>query len=470
MVEREMSETPKSLVPAQGGAELAEWRHSVPTTAQDAASSEVLPDESLKKYSVAGWLILAIFFGGFGAWAATAPLNGAVVAEAVVKVEGNRKSVQHLDGGIVKEMKVKEGDRVKGGDVLIVLDDVQARSDFDVFSQQQMVLRATEARLKGELDRAASITAPAEIASKMNDPEMRTIWTAQQQQFQSRRAALEGERQVLREKINQLREQIAGNEQEVASFRQQIDSVRKELTDITPLVEKGLITQPRRLQLERTAFGLEGQIAATTAEIARARQAIAEQTQQIAQLDHQRMTEVTKDLRDTQAALLEVTPRVTNARSSLGRMDITSPYSGQVVGLNIFAKGAVIRPGETILDIVPDDDALTIEAKVAVEDISDVHPDTVAEVHLTAYKQRIIPMVHGTVTQVSADRLTDERTGVPYYTALVRINRDELAELPNVRLYPGMPAQVMIPTVERTALDYLLGPLVQSFNTAFRQR
>jgi HlyD family type I secretion membrane fusion protein len=151
-------------------------------------------------------------------------------------------------------------------------------------------------------------------------------------------------------------------------------------------------------------------------------------------------------------------------------MEITSPYSGQIVGLNVFARGAVIRPGENILDIVPEDDALTIEARVRVEDISDVHPDTICEVHLTAYKQRIIPMVHGTVIQVSADRLVDERTGEPYYSALVRINGEELAQIPGVRLYPGMPAQVMIPTVERTALDYLVGPLVQSFNTAFRQR
>jgi HlyD family type I secretion membrane fusion protein len=467
-----MADNQKNLVPAAqgGGAELAEWRHSLPTTAPEAGSSDMLPDESLRKYSFAGWLILAIFFGGFGAWAATAPLNGAVVAEAVIKVEGNRKSVQHLEGGIVKEVKVKDGDRVKAGDTLVVLDDVKARSDFDVFSQQQLVLRATEARLKGELDKAGSISPPAEISERLSNPEVRTIWTAQQQQFQSRRAAIEGQRQVLREKINQLREQIAGNEKEVASFTQQIESVRSELTSITPLVEKGLITQPRRLQLERTAFGLEGQIASTTAEIARARQAIAEQQQQISQLDNERMTEVSKDLRDTQAALLEVTPRVTNAESSLGRMDIVSPYSGQIVGLNIFAKGAVIKPGENILDIVPDDDALTIEARVSVEDISDVHPDAVAEVHLTAYKQRITPTVHGVVTQVSADRLTDQRTGMPYYTAFVRINRDELAQLPNVRLYPGMPARVMIPTVERTALDYLVGPFVQSFNTAFRQR
>jgi len=230
------------------------------------------------------------------------------------------------------------------------------------------------------------------------------------------------------------------------------------------------VTQPRRLQLERTAFGLEGQIASTTADIARAREAIAEQRQQITQLDNDRMTEVTRDLRDTQAQLLEVNPRLTNARTSLGRMDLKSPYSGQVVGLKIFAMGEVVRPGADILDIVPDDDALTIEARIAVEDISDVHPDMVAEVHLTAYKQRITPMVHGRVLQVSADRLTDERTGVPYYKALVRLDGDELAQLPHIRLYPGMPARVMIPTVERTALDYLLGPIVQSFNTAFRQR
>jgi HlyD family type I secretion membrane fusion protein len=224
------------------------------------------------------------------------------------------------------------------------------------------------------------------------------------------------------------------------------------------------------MQLERTQYGHEGQIASTTADIARARQAIAEQMQQIALLDDNRMTEVSKDLRDTQAMLLEVTPKLTNARASLGRMDIRSPYTGQVVGLNVFALGAVIQRGEKILDIVPDEDALTIEARVAVDDISDVHPDMVAEVHLTAYKQHIAPMIHGDVIQVSADRLTDERTGVPYYTVLVRLNQQELAELPDVKLYPGMPARVMIPTVERTAFDYLVGPLVQSFNTAFRQK
>jgi len=204
--------------------------------------------------------------------------------------------------------------------------------------------------------------------------------------------------------------------------------------------------------------------------IAKLRQAIAEQKQQIAQLDNDRMTEVTKDLRDTQARLLEVIPRLMNAQAVLNRIQIRSPYTGRVVGLNIFSVGGVINRGEKILDVVPDQDSLVVEAQIGVDDISDVHPNARAEVHLTAYKQRIIPIVHGDVIQVSADRLTDPKTGNPYYTALVRVDEQELAALPNIQLYPGMPAQVQIPTTERTAFQYIVGPLVMSFNQAFRQK
>jgi epimerase transport system membrane fusion protein len=182
------------------------------------------------------------------------------------------------------------------------------------------------------------------------------------------------------------------------------------------------------------------------------------------------MADITKDLRETQAKLLEVIPRLMNAQAVLGRMDIRSPYTGRVVALNVFSVGGVIGRGDKILDVVPDQDGLIIEAQVGVDDISDVHPDTRAEVHLTAYKQRIVPIVHGDVLQVSADRLTDQRTGNAYYTALVRVDERELAALPNIKLYPGMPAQVMIPTTERTAFQYIVGPLVMSFNQAFRQK
>ncbi|MBR0793504.1 HlyD family type I secretion periplasmic adaptor subunit [Bradyrhizobium manausense] len=428
------------------------------------------PSDSIKRIALAGWIIIAMFFGGIGAWAVTAPLNGAVVANAVVKVDGNRKSVQHLDGGIVKTLHVKEGDRVRAGDLLIVLDETQARAEFDILTQQWVVLRATEVRLLTELDHGAELVMPSDLKAHAEDPYLKSVWNGQVSQFTSRRAALEGQRNVIREKINQLGSQIVGAQAQVKSFTDQIDSVHNEAKDIAPLVERGLIARPRILQLERSAYGLEGQIADANANIAKARQAIAEQEQQIAQLDNDRMTDVTKDLRDTQAKILEVIPKALNAKAVLGRMEIRAPYSGQVVGLNVFSVGGVIQRGDKILDIVPEQDGLTIEAQVAVEDISDVHPNTRAEVHLTAYKQRIVPIIHGDVVQVSADRLTDPKTNNPYYTAFVRIDGDELAAMPNIRLYPGMPATVMIPTVQRTAFEYLVGPLIMSFNHAFRQK
>jgi HlyD family type I secretion membrane fusion protein len=430
-------------------------------------TGEGAPSDSIRNVALAGWLIIAIFFGGIGSWAATAPLNGAVVGNAVVKVEGNRKSVQHLDGGIVKELRVKEGDKVNAGDILVVLDETQARAEYDVLSQQYMVLRATEARLLTELDRGSELVMPEDL--KTQDSYFKSVWNGQISQFESRRAAIEGQRSVIREKINQLGSQIIGAEAQVKAFTGQISSVRAEAKDIAPLVERGLIARPRILQLERTAFGLEGQIADANANIAKARQAIAEQQQQIAQLDNDRMADVTKDLRDTQAKMLEVIPKAMNAKAALGRMEIRSPYAGRVVALTVFSVGGVVQRGEKILDIVPDD-SLTIEAQIAVEDISDIRPNMRAEVHLTAYKQRIVPIIHGDVIQVSADRLTDPKTNNPYYVAFVRVDASELAAMPNIKLYPGMPATVMIPTVQRTALDYIVGPLVMSFNHSFRQK
>lgn len=428
------------------------------------------PSDSIRHVALAGWLIIAVFFGGIGTWALTAPLNGAVVASAVVKIDGNRKSVQHLDGGIVKELHVREGERVLAGDLLIVLDETQTRAEYEVLTQQYAMLRATEVRLLTELDHRSDLVLPSDLKARSEYPYFTSVWNGQLSQFESRRASLEGQGSVIREKINQLRSQIVGAEAQVKSFSDQISSVRNEAKEIAPLVERGLIARPRILQLERTAYGLEGQIADTNANIAKLRQAIAEQEQQISQLDNDRMTDVSKDLRDTQARLLEVIPKALSAKAIMGRMEIRAPYTGRVVGLNVFSVGGVIQRGDKILDIVPDEESLTIEAQVAVEDISDVHPNTRAEVHLTAYKQRIVPIIHGDVIQVSADRLTDPKTNSPYYTAFVRIDRDELTTMPNIQLYPGMPATVMIPTAQRTAFEYIVGPLVMSFNQSFRQK
>src|SRR5438445_13584069 len=323
------------------------------------------PSDSIKRVAFAGWLIIAIFFGGVGTWAVTAPLNGAVVGNAVVKVEGNRKSVQHLDGGIVKELHVREGERVNVGDLLIVLDETQARAEYDVLTQQYVVLRATEVRLLTELDHGATLVMPDDLKARSEDGYLKSVWNGQVSQFESRRAALEGQRSVIREKINQLGSQIVGAEAQVKSFTDQITSVKAEAKDIAPLVERGLIARPRILQLERTAYSLEGQIADARANIAKARQAIAEQEQQTAQLDNDRMTDVTKDLRDTQAKMLEVIPKLMHARSVLDRIEIRSPYTGRVVGLSVFSVGGVINRSDKIMDVVPDRESLVVEAQVA---------------------------------------------------------------------------------------------------------
>jgi len=378
--------------------------------------------------------------------------------------------VQHLEGGIVKELRVKDGSTVNAGDILVVLDDTQAKAEYEVWSQQYAVLRATEARLLAELGGNSAMIMPADLAQRRDDPYIQDIWAGQVKQFDARMQTIEGQRSMLREKVNQLQSQIDGAVAQVRAYTDQIQSVKAEAESIAPLVEKNLLPKPRLLQLERTAFGLEGQIADARANIAKFNQAVTEQRLQIAQLDNDRMTEVTRDLRETQARLLEVIPKRMNAESVLGRMVIRSPYAGRVVGLAVFSVGGVIQRGEKILDIVPDQELLAVEAQVAVEDISEVHPDMPAEIHLTAYKQRIVPTVRGTVVQVSADRLTDPKTNAPYYTAIIKLDGKDLAALPQVKLYPGMPAMVMIPTGARTAFDYVVGPLVMAFDQSFRQK
>jgi HlyD family type I secretion membrane fusion protein len=427
------------------------------------------PSDSMRSAARAGWIIVALFFGLFGTWAVSAPLNGAVVANAVVKVDGNRKSVQHLDGGIVKRLNVKEGDEVKAGDVLVILDDSQARAEYEVLSEQYVVLRLTDERLRTEYRLGAQLNFPGDVKD-FDSADVQNVWNTQLHQFDSRRAALEGQRKVVKEKIAQLKAQITGSEAQVRAYHQQYDSVQAEKVSIEPLVRQGLISRPRYLQLERSGVSLEGQAAEATANIAKLRQGIAEQEQQMGQIENDHLADIAKDLRETQAKLLEVIPRRMNAKAILSRIEIRAPYTGRVVGLNVFSVGGVINRGDKILDIVPGQDSLVLEAQIAVDDISDVHPDMGADIHLTAYKQRITPVVHGEVIQVSADRLTDNRTGNPYYIALVKIDEKDLAALPEVKLYPGMPATVLVRTVERTAFDYLVGPLTMSFQKAFRQK
>ena len=428
------------------------------------------PSDSARGPIIAGVVVLLAFFGGLGGWAVTAPLNGAVVGNAVVKVEGNRKSVQHLDGGIVKELRVREGDTVKQGDTLIVLDDSQLQDQYDILAQQGAMLSATEARLVAEQNGLSTIDFPPTLMAQRGKSYVEMAISGQLKEFSSRKAALSGQESILQQRINQAQEQIAGLQSNLTAYRAQLQSVVDEKASLADLEAKQLIPRARILQLERTAAGLQGQIGQGEADIAKAGQAIGELNEQIAQLRKDLSQQVAQDLRDTRLKMLDVGPRLESAKTSLARLEIRAPYSGKVVDLSVFSVGGVIRPGEKILDIVPEDTGLVVEAQVNVEDISDIRPGMAAEVHFTSYKQRTIPLIHGRVQEISADRLTNEKTGAPYYVVQVEVDRRELAASPQIQLYPGMPATVMITTQERTALDYLVGPLVASFDHAFRQR
>ena len=435
-----------------------------------AADDSALPGHGARGSIVAGVVVMAAFFLGLGGWAAVAPLHSAVVAPAVVKVEGNRKAVQHLEGGIVREIRVGEGDRVSAGQVLLVLDDTQARGAVELLATQHVESRVHQARLLSEQAEAASMELPADVVARMREPEVARIAQSQAMLFRTRRTVLLGQVAVMEQKIAQTREQITGSEGQLAAQRQQLASIRSELTGLQDLFKRGYVPRQRILELERSASALEGQVVQSEVNIVKLRQSVEELGLQMAQLKVDRMAEIAAELREVQVRLIDVEPRLEVARETLKRSTITAPVSGAVVGLSAFTLGGVIAPGERIMEIVPDHGDLSIEATLNVEDQKDVRPGMEVEVHLIAYKQRTSPVVPGTVVRVSADRLTDQRTGIGYYLAHIKVDQEQVARFPSARLAPGMPVTAIIPTGARTALDYLLQPLTDSFNRGLREK
>ena len=419
---------------------------------------------------LAGGAIMVAFFAGLGGWATVAPLSSAVIAPAVIKVEGNRKLVQHLEGGIVRELRVKDGDRVEAGQVLLLLDDTQARGAVELLSTQQAELRAQEARLLSEQSAARAIAFPASLEARRPEPEIARVLDAQARYFNSRREAMLGQVRVMRQRIVQTREQIVGAEGQLGAQRQQRDSIRGELIGLQDLFKRGYVPRQRILELERGAAAFDGEATETAALVVKLRQSIEELNLQIDQLQIDRMAQVAADLRDVQVRLIDIAPRLQVAQETLRRTSITAPATGSVVGLTVFTVGGVVAAGETVMEIVPDHGDLRVEATINVEDQKDIRVGSEAEVHLIAYGQRSAPIVSGRVLDVSADRLTDQRTGAGYYVARIKLDQQELRRMTDIHLSPGMPALVVIPTGERTALDYLLRPLTDSFVRALREK
>jgi HlyD family type I secretion membrane fusion protein len=420
--------------------------------------------------SLAAGVFLAVAgFGGFCAWATLAPLSSAAVAPGIVTADTNRKTVQHLDGGVVGEILVRDGDQVEAGQVLMRLDDLETRSVVTLLEGQRRAYAAQEARLLAEQRHADRLVFPASLAALRDDPEMDEILTGQERIFESRRASLKGRITVTRQRIAQYDAQIGALNAQLASGRGQLALFREELVGVQELADKGLERKPRLLALKRQAVDLEGEQGEYTNRIAQAREAIAESELEIIRMEADDQREVATELREVQMRLAEVKEKLASAQVRQGRRDVTAPEAGTVVHMRYFSPGAVVSPGGPILDLVPRDDRLVIEARVRPTDIDVVHVGLPARVIFSAFKMRTTPQLEGTVSLVSADAMTDERTGVTYYTARVTVDAVELGKLGKRQLQPGMPAETMIVTGERTMIEYLLQPISDTFRTAFRE-
>lgn len=417
----------------------------------------------------AGVAIVVVFFGLGGAWATSAELSSAAVAHGRVTVDTNRKTVQHLEGGIIRTLHAKDGDRIKAGDPLITLDDAQARANFELLNAQFMSLRAQEARLIAERDGLPAAQFARELLEARDNPEIAQVMEGQKSLLDKRRQAQETRAAILGQRIAQLTSEIDSLTSQIEATDRQIKLIGDEEATVRGLVAKGLERKPRLQALEREAAQLKGQRDAQAGEIARARQQIGEAEFEIIGLDNEFQAEVAAELRETQTRIADLRERLSAAADILKRQVIAAPMAGVVVNSQYFTPGGVITAGRPILDIVPQDDTLIIEAKLRPTDVDNVHKGLPAEVNLTGFKARTTPTLKGSVTYISPDSLTDERTGQHYYTARVAIPADQLALLADQTLTPGMPADVLIVTGERTALQYFMQPLTESFRAAFRE-
>ncbi|MGD9724706.1 MAG: HlyD family type I secretion periplasmic adaptor subunit, partial [Pirellulales bacterium] len=366
------------------------------------------PRNAMRPLVVAGVLILVVF-GGIGAWSATAPIDSAVVAPGMIAVESDRRSVQHLEGGIVAEVLVKEGSVVKQGQLLIRLDETRTRAQEEVARGERFTQLAAEARLIAERTDQPTITFPEELLARKSDKKMGEILKLAEAQFQTRGAAIKGQRQILQQRIQQLEEQIAGYQALQKSKSRQGELIDEEMRMIEDLVKKGHVTRQRYLALQREASRLDGEAADHIASIAKAQQAIGETRLQILQIDNDRQQEVTKELREVQAKLFEATERLGMLEDQSRRLEITAPVDGTVINLAYVTVGGVVPPGATILAIVPSNEQIVAQAQVSPADIDSIHPGQTVSIRFSTVAAKNIPVLEGTLEYVSADRLTMEQ-------------------------------------------------------------
>ncbi len=423
-----------------------------------------------------GLIVAAIFFLGFLGWATFARLDAASYAEGVLAVSGQRQSVQHRDGGVVEKIFVRDGQRVRQGELLLRLGSPEVYASERALASQTIRLLAQRARLQAEQLGQTRVPEPREFATLNSEDqaEARLAMRLQQTELSARTATLAAQRDALGQRGAQSNEQGRGYGEQVLSAQEQLKLLEAQLDALRPVAAKGFVSQTRLRELERMRAELQGQRGQYAASVAQTREAARES--QIQRLEAERtFTERTAaDLRDVEVRLGELLPKLGAAREQLARTEIRSPATGAVVGLTVFTPGGVIQPGQKLMDIVPEEAPLRIQARISPDDADDLRVGQATSVKFPSLHERDIPPLNGTLTRLSADSFTDEKTGVSYFTGEVTVSPAELHVLARFRgeqfkLRPGMPAQVLIPLRKRTALDYALEPLVGGFWSSFRE-
>ena len=425
---------------------------------------------SIRFHLIIGLAVVLILGGGLGGWAATAQLAGALIAPGSVVVDTNVKKVQHPTGGVVGEVRARDGDIVKAGDVVVRLDDTVTKAGLAIVTKNLNGLWARAARLEAEQRGADRSTFPPQLLEQMADDDVKNVIASETKLFNVRSTGRIGQKQQLRERIAQLNEEISGLIAQEAAKTREIALVEKELVGVRGLFDQQLVQISRLTVLERDAARLAGERAQFIAARAQAKGKITEIELQIFQIDKDLVSEVSKDLRETNDKIGEFVERKVTAEDQLRRIDIRAPQHGVVLQSNVHTVGGVITAGDTLMLIVPQTDSLSVEARVNPQDIDKLMIGQKTVLRLSAFNQRTTPELNGEVSRVSADTTTDQRTGQAYYTIRISLPPSEVARLGDVRLIPGMPVEAFVQTGERTMLSYLAKPLSDQFMRAFREK
>jgi len=422
-----------------------------------------------------GIFIIAFTIMGFGVWGGTAPISGAIVASGGFVATGQNKMIQHLEGGVIHDIAVREGDVVKSGQLLIQLDETAPRAELRRLVLRHMRLSAMETRLTTEAREEHELSFPNEVLAMADDPDAAMILASQRMIFGARRNNLNSEIAAIKDAISALQERIQGSQVQLAGVRRQLVLLAEEISAKVELLKTGLVRKPELLALQRAEASLEGEAGRLIGEMGDAKERIARAHEQIVGVRNVAIKTVVEQLLEIRGELNDVRERILSAKGVLNRVEIKAPVEGVVVKLRYHTRGGVVEAGKSIMEILPLQDELIIEARVRPQDIDGVKLGQSAMVRLTALSQRVTPMVLGTVVYISADVLPDEKKGQTQaasdiYVLRVKLEPVEFAAIENFTPTPGMPAEVYIKTAERTFFRYLMKPIEDSMSRAFRER